>query len=91
MTSSPTPSPAGCRGPIFGAPGCQRRSGAQSALADEEFALAVIDVGLPGADGLSLVRRLRSAGKEPADADPHRPLHARRQGQGARSWAPTIS
>jgi DNA-binding response OmpR family regulator len=36
---------------------------AQSAMADEEFALAVIDVGLPGADGLTLVRRLRSLGK----------------------------
>jgi two-component system OmpR family response regulator len=36
---------------------------AQSALAEEEFALAVIDVGLPGIDGLTLVRRLRSAGK----------------------------
>jgi two-component system OmpR family response regulator len=36
---------------------------AQVALADEEFALAVIDVGLPGADGLTLVRRLRNAGK----------------------------
>ncbi|MDB6084523.1 MAG: response regulator [Gammaproteobacteria bacterium] len=36
---------------------------AQSALATEEFALAVIDVGLPGADGLTLVRRLRSSGK----------------------------
>jgi DNA-binding response OmpR family regulator len=36
---------------------------AQAALVDEEFAMAVIDVGLPGADGLSLVRRLRSAGK----------------------------
>ncbi len=36
---------------------------AQAALAGEEFALAVIDIGLPGADGLSLVRRLRSAGK----------------------------
>jgi DNA-binding response OmpR family regulator len=36
---------------------------AQAALAAEEFALAVIDVGLPGTDGLSLVRRLRSAGK----------------------------
>jgi two-component system OmpR family response regulator len=36
---------------------------AQSAIADEEFALAVIDVGLPGTDGLTLVRRLRSAGK----------------------------
>jgi len=36
---------------------------AQAALADEEFALAVIDVGLPGTDGLSLVRRLRSSGK----------------------------
>jgi two-component system OmpR family response regulator len=36
---------------------------AQAAIAAEEFALAVIDVGLPGADGLTLVRRLRSAGK----------------------------
>jgi DNA-binding response OmpR family regulator len=35
---------------------------AHAALANEEFALAIIDVGLPGADGLSLVRRLRSAG-----------------------------
>jgi two-component system OmpR family response regulator len=35
---------------------------AQSALAAEEFALAVVDVGLPGTDGLTLVRRLRSAG-----------------------------
>jgi DNA-binding response OmpR family regulator len=36
---------------------------ALAALADEEFAMAVIDVGLPGADGLTLVRRLRNAGK----------------------------
>ena len=36
---------------------------AQAALAGEEFALAVIDVGLPGADGLTLVRRMRSSGK----------------------------
>ncbi len=36
---------------------------AQAAIAEEEFAMAVIDVGLPGADGLTLVRRLRSAGK----------------------------
>jgi len=35
---------------------------AQSAMAAEEFALAVIDVGLPGADGLTFVRRLRSGG-----------------------------
>ncbi len=35
---------------------------AQSALAHEEFALAVIDIGLPGADGLTFVRRLRNAG-----------------------------
>jgi len=36
---------------------------AQAAIAEEEFAMAVIDVGLPGSDGLTLVRRLRSAGK----------------------------
>ncbi len=36
---------------------------ALAALADQDFAMAVIDVGLPGADGLTLVRRLRSAGK----------------------------
>lgn len=36
---------------------------ALAAIAGEEFAMAVIDVGLPGADGLTLVRRLRSAGK----------------------------
>jgi DNA-binding response OmpR family regulator len=36
---------------------------AQSAMAAEEFALAVIDVGLPGADGLTLVRRMRNSGK----------------------------
>ena len=36
---------------------------ALKAIAMEDFALAVIDVGLPGADGLSLVRRLRAGGK----------------------------
>jgi two-component system, OmpR family, response regulator len=36
---------------------------AQAAVANEEFAMAVIDVGLPGTDGLTLVRRLRSNGK----------------------------
>jgi DNA-binding response OmpR family regulator len=35
---------------------------ARAAIDAEEFALAVIDVGLPGADGLTLVRRLRAAG-----------------------------
>lgn len=35
---------------------------ALAALADARFDLAVIDVGLPGADGLTLLRRLRSAG-----------------------------
>lgn len=35
---------------------------ARSAIEAEEFALAVIDVGLPGADGLTLVRRLRNVG-----------------------------
>jgi two-component system, OmpR family, response regulator len=36
---------------------------AQAALQCEEFAMAVVDVGLPGTDGLTLVRRLRAAGK----------------------------
>ncbi len=36
---------------------------ALAALAAQDFDLAVIDIGLPGKDGLSLVRRLRSAGK----------------------------
>ena len=35
---------------------------ARTALKTEEFALAVVDVGLPGADGLSAARRLRGAG-----------------------------
>jgi DNA-binding response OmpR family regulator len=35
---------------------------AQAAIASEEFAMAVIDVGLPGTDGLTLVRRLRTTG-----------------------------
>lgn len=36
---------------------------AHGALAAEEFDLALLDVGLPGTDGLSLVRRLRGEGK----------------------------
>lgn len=36
---------------------------AHGTLAAEEFDLAIVDVGLPGADGLSLVRRLRGEGK----------------------------
>jgi len=35
---------------------------AQATLAAERFDLAVIDIGLPGADGLTLVRRLRKEG-----------------------------
>lgn len=35
---------------------------ARAAIDAEQFALAVVDVGLPGADGLTFVRRLRSAG-----------------------------
>jgi two-component system, OmpR family, response regulator len=35
---------------------------ARAAIETEEFGCAVIDVGLPGADGLTLLRRLRSAG-----------------------------
>jgi DNA-binding response OmpR family regulator len=36
---------------------------AEAALRVEHFDLAVVDIGLPGADGLSLVRALRAAGK----------------------------
>ncbi|HUX73971.1 MAG TPA: response regulator transcription factor [Steroidobacteraceae bacterium] len=36
---------------------------ALAALAAADFDLAVVDIGLPGSDGLTLVRRLRSAGK----------------------------
>jgi DNA-binding response OmpR family regulator len=32
---------------------------AQAAIANEEFAMAVIDVGLPGIDGFEVARRLR--------------------------------
>ncbi len=35
---------------------------ASAALSAEHFDLAVVDVGLPGADGLTLVRRLRDSG-----------------------------
>ncbi len=35
---------------------------ALAAVTGEEFALAVIDIGLPGSDGLTLVRRLRARG-----------------------------
>ena len=35
---------------------------ARAALEAEQFALAVVDIGLPGTDGLTFVRRLRSAG-----------------------------
>lgn len=35
---------------------------AEAALATEEFDLAVVDIGLPKLDGLTLVRRLRRAG-----------------------------
>ena len=43
-----------------------RVTSAEAALAElatHNFDLAVVDVGLPGSDGLTLVRRLRSAGK----------------------------
>jgi DNA-binding response OmpR family regulator len=44
----------------------ERTASAEAALAvlaATDFDLAVIDIGLPGSDGLSLVRRLRGAGK----------------------------
>ncbi|HZP65976.1 MAG TPA: response regulator [Rudaea sp.] len=37
---------------------------AEAALDQEHFDLALVDVGLPGADGLELVRRLRAAGRQ---------------------------
>lgn len=40
----------------------QSAEAASTALAAEHFDLTVVDVGLPGADGLSLVRRLRRTG-----------------------------
>jgi DNA-binding response OmpR family regulator len=36
---------------------------AEAAFRTEHFDLAVVDIGLPGADGLSLVRSLRASGK----------------------------
>ena len=36
---------------------------AQAMLAVEQFDLAVVDIGLPGVDGLTLVRRLRKEGR----------------------------
>ena len=35
---------------------------AEAAIGSENFDLAIVDIGLPGADGLSLVRRLRGSG-----------------------------
>ena len=43
--------------------GVRSAEAALAALAAADFDLAVIDIGLPGADGLSLVRRLRSGGR----------------------------
>src|SRR5512136_3492861 len=37
---------------------------AEAALATEEFDLAVVDIGLPKVDGLTLVRRMRRAGSD---------------------------
>lgn len=36
---------------------------AEAALGAENFDLAIVDIGLPGADGLSLVRRMRGIGQ----------------------------
>lgn len=36
---------------------------AQTLLSTDAFDMAVVDIGLPGADGLSLVRRIRGAGQ----------------------------
>ena len=43
--------------------GVRSAEAALAALAAADFDLAVIDIGLPGADGLSLVRRMRSGGR----------------------------
>jgi DNA-binding response OmpR family regulator len=54
-----------CRGLALATYTVHRVRSAEAALAalrGEQFALAVIDVGLPGADGLTLVSRLRNTG-----------------------------
>ena len=61
MTSSPTPLLADLSAD-YSVLRVASAEAARAALETEEFALAVVDVGLPGADGLTLVRRLRSAG-----------------------------
>src|SRR5262249_21373347 len=42
---------------------CDARQ-AESALAAEHFDLALLDIALPGTDGLTFLRRLRNAGKQ---------------------------
>ena len=63
MTSSPTPSRAAWPRRTIPFTGSRAPRPRRRHSSNEEFAMAVIDVGLPGADGLTLVRRLRSAGK----------------------------
>ena len=43
---------------------------AATALAAEHFDLAVVDIGLPGEDGLTFVRRLRTQGSHAARPHP---------------------
>jgi len=66
-------SPADCRPQLhYSVLGSNSAEGAAQAARARRIALAVIDVGLPGADGLTLVRRLAPTAHDDADPDSDR-------------------
>ena len=58
---------------------------------DADFDLMVLDLGLPGKDGLSVLRDVRAARQPDAGGDPQRARRHRRQGRRASSAAPTTT